>query len=456
MPLTRQSQVSSTADIETVPSDIPLKEDTQIEKLLHKGITPTKAWIIWGCAAFFYLYEYILRVSPSVMTNQLMHDFGVTSTALGVLVSFYYYAYVPLQIPCGVIVDKLGVRRVVTLSAIFCTIGSFIFANSDSLFIAQFGRFLMGAGSACAYLSTAKVAAEWFPAQKFALITSITMGLGTIGGTFGGKPFAVLVNAIGWRPSMIVAGCVGVCVIVSSWMIIRDRKEANEGHIPSNEMKKDHSVLAGLKIVAKNPQSWLIGLYGCLMYLPLSAFAELWAVPYLMQVHGIDNEVASTASVMVFIGMAVGCPLAAWFSDKFKSRIKIMEYSALGTAALFMLIVYCPAIPLSLTFPLLFITGVVCGGQILYFAAAKEINPPQTSATTIGFTNSLVMFSGIVFQPLLGFLLDGFWDGAKSATTGLPEYTTYAYQVALSPVPISLFAAWVLLKFIKETYPKHN
>lgn len=449
-------KVSLDDAMETLNADITPKEDSTIAKLLHQGITPTKAWIIWGCAAFFYLYEYILRVSPSVMTNQLMQDFGVTSTALGVLVSFYYYAYVPLQIPCGVIVDRLGVRRVVTLSAIFCTIGSLIFAQSESLAFAQFGRFLMGAGSACAYLSTAKVAAEWFPAHKFALITSMTMGLGTIGGTFGGKPFAVLVNAIGWRPSMMVAACVGVCVIVASWMIIRDRKESTEGHLPSKELEKDSSILAGLKVVAKNPQSWLIGLYGCLMYLPLSAFAELWAVPYLMQVHGIDNEIASSASVMVFIGMAVGCPLAAWFSDKFQSRIKVMEYSALGTALLFMLIVYCPAIPLSLTFPLLFITGVICGGQILYFAAAKEINPPQTSATTIGFTNSLVMFSGIIFQPLLGFLLDGFWDGAKSVETGLPEYSTYAYQVALSPVPICLFAAWILLKFIKETYPKHN
>jgi sugar phosphate permease len=221
-------------------------------------------------------------------------------------------------------------------------------------------------------------------------------------------------------------------------------------------MNVDSSILSGLKVIAKNPQSWLIGLYGCLMYLPLSAFAELWAVPYLMQLHSVDNELASSASVMVFIGMAVGCPSAAWLSNKLQSRVRVMGYSSLGTAILFMLIVYCPAIPLLWTFPLLFITGVVCGGQILYFAAAKEINPPETSATTIGFTNSLVMFSGIVFQPLLGFLLDGFWDGTRNSVTGLPEYATSTYQIALSPVPICLCLAWFLLKFVKETYPKDN
>lgn len=422
------------------------------EKPSHDQKVPFKAWMIWATAALFYLYEYVLRVSPSVMSNNLMHDYGVTSAALGVLASFYYYAYVPLQIPCGVIVDRLGARRVITLSALFCTFGSIVFAQSDTLFYAQFGRFLMGAGSACAYLSTAKITAEWFPASKFALITSITMGMGTLGGTFGGLPFAIVVNQFGWRTAMLFATCAGVCVALAAWLIIRDKPETQK-QTPSQVSQTKDSLLSGLKTIATNPQSWLIGLYGCFMYLPLSAFAELWAVPYLMQVHGINNELASTASVMVFIGMALGCPLAALLSDKFQSRIKVMGHSAILTAALFVAIVYVPNIPLSLTFVLLFVSGVICGGQILYFAAAKEINPSHLSATTIGFTNTLVMTSGIIFQPALGFILDYVWDGARHSD-GLPLYTTYDYQIALSPVPLFLFVAWFVLRFVKETYPK--
>lgn len=411
---------------------------------------PWMAWLVWGTAAVFYLYEYILRVSPSVMTQNLMQDFGVTAGSLGVLVSFYYYAYVPLQIPCGVIVDWLGVRRVVTLSALFCTIGSIIFSQSDSLAYAQFGRFLMGAGSACAYLSTAKLAAEWFSPQKFAILTSITMGMGTIGGTFGGKPFAILVNQYGWRQSMVIAACVGICVTIAAWAFIRDKKETTSPEQGAEPAK--HDLLSGLKIVASNPQSWLIGLYGCFMYLPLSAFAELWAVPYLMELYSIDNELAATASIMVFIGMAIGCPTSAWLSNRLQSRLKVMGGSAILTALLFVVIVYCPIIPLGLIFPLLFFSGLVAGGQILYFAAAKEINPPQTSATTVGFTNSLVMVSGVIFQPLLGYLLHFAWDGLKSSD-GLPLYSLKAYQIALSPVPIAIAAAWFILRFVKETYP---
>lgn len=434
--------------------DGALHHSDSSEKKLLTPDNHWKAWIIWISAAIFYLYEYILRVSPSVMTNELMQDFGVTSASLGVLVSFYYYAYVPLQIPCGVIVDKLGARRVVTFSSLFCTVGCVLFARSDNLAYAEFGRFLMGAGSACAYLSTAKIAAEWFSPRKFALLTSITMGMGTLGGTFGGKPFAVIVNSYGWRDAMMIAAAAGVCVTLTAWLFVRDKKDSKKPilHLATEETSRQ-TLLSGLKVVASNPQSWLIGLYGCFMYLPLSAFAELWGTPYLMQLHGINNETASSASVMVFIGMALGCPASAWLSDKVQSRIKIMGASAILTALLFLFIVYCPIIPLNLTFGLLFVTGFIAGGQILYFAAAKEINPPETSATTIGFTNTLVMVSGIIFQPLLGYLLDFVWDGTRTAE-GIPLYTNYAYQIALSPVPLCLFASWFILKYVKETYPK--
>ena len=75
----------------------------------------------------------ILRASPGVMSTELMQDFKVDSTSLGILSSFYYYSYFALQIPCGLIVDWLGTRRVITFSAILCVAGSFVFALSSSL-----------------------------------------------------------------------------------------------------------------------------------------------------------------------------------------------------------------------------------------------------------------------------------------------------------------------------------
>ncbi len=420
------------------------------ESILERGDKKgsMKAWVILGCAWLFYLYEYILRVSPSVMTNELMLHFGVTSTALGVLVSFYYFSYVALQIPCGVIVDSLGPRKVITFSALLCVVGSAFFAQSETLVMAQIGRFLIGAGSACAYLSCAKVGAEWFAPQKFAVIAGMTMMMGTLGGTFGGSPFALLVNGMGWRGAMTFASFVGVGVATAAWFIVRDYPQQTQSLMENQEHPP---LLEGIKIVASNPQNWLIGIYGCMMYLPLSAFAELWGVPFLMKAYGINNELASRGTIMVFLGMAVGSPLGAWLSNALESRKKVMSWSALGTLVSFAMVFYVPNIPLNVMFALLFTGGTLCGGQILYFAAANEINPVHNSGTTIGFINCLVMVSGVIFQPLLGWLLDLAWDGQMSVD-GTPLYTLGTYQYAFSAVIFALFLSWFIIQYVRETY----
>ncbi len=417
-----------------------------------------KAWAVLACAWSFYLYEYILRVSPSVMTNDLMLDFGVTSAALGVLVSFYYFSYVALQVPCGVIVDWLGPRKVITFSAVLCVVGSVFFAQSETIAMAQMGRFLIGAGSACGYLSCAKVGAEWFHSSKFAMIAGMTMMMGTLGGTFGSYPFAILSNSIGWRSSMFVAASIGACIAIAAWLIVRDYPNSDTRSAQKAHSHEGESLLDGLKIIFSNPQNWLIGLYGCMMYLPLSAFAELWGVPFLMQLYSINNELASSAVIMVFLGMALGSLIGPWLSNRCKSRKKIMSWAAIGTLLSFVTVFYVPNIPFSLMFPLLFVGGVFSGGQILYFAAAKEINPSNISGTTIGFTNCLVMVSGVVFQPLLGMLLDLAWDGRMTAE-GAPEYTLATYKIAFSVYCVALLVSWIIVQYVRETYtdaPENN
>ena len=127
-----------------------------------------RSWMVWGAAAVYYFYEMVLRVSPSVMTGELMSEFMVTSTALGVLASCYYYAYLMLQIPGGLIVDRLGPRIVVAASALLCAVGAYLFAYAESILLAQIGRFLIGAGSACAFISCLKIASNWFLPAQFA------------------------------------------------------------------------------------------------------------------------------------------------------------------------------------------------------------------------------------------------------------------------------------------------
>lgn len=414
-------------------------------------LNSAQSWVIWVCAGAFYLYECILRVSPSVMTQGLMYDFSLTSTALGVLVSCYLYAYVVLQVPCGVMVDALGARRIITASAALCTMGAFMFALGDALIWAQIGRFLIGAGSACAFISCLKVVAEWFSPTKFAVMLGLTNMMGTIGGTFGGPPLAWMVNNLGgWREATLVLATIGVVVTVFSWIMVRDHPRGHKPH-HAHEIPLRKSFI----LLATNPQVWLIALFGSLMWLPIAAFAELWGVPYLMHTYSIDNEYASFATVMIFVGFAFGGPLAAWVSEKFKSRILTMKLSSALLCTIFLAIVFGPEISLPVMFALLFAGGICNGGQVLVFACVKEISPRRISGTALGFTNAIVMMSGVIFQPLLGELLDWCWDGALGAD-GVRIYSEAAYQTAIIAIPAGIAVSWFLLYFVKETHHFHR
>lgn len=414
------------------------------------AIPSARSWIIWTFASLFYFYEMILRASPSVMTEDLMRDFNVTSTALGVLTSFYYYAYVALQVPCGIIVDRLGTRRVITFSTLLCVVGSLCFAYSTSLPLAQFGRFLIGAGSACAFISCLKISADWFLPAQFALIASLTNMMGTVGGMFSGPPFALLVNNFGWRYATMIVAYLGLILAGLCWLVIRERR-----NVAFSQNEENTHFLSDLIYIARQPRLWVFAIFGGLMYVPISAFCELWAVPFLMQKYGVSNETASFANVMLYLGIAVGSPIAAKCSDYLQSRVKVMSLSAICTTALFLAIIYVPDLSLNAMFSLLFFAGTFTGGQILSFACVKESVPHHMGGTAMGFTNAIVMMSGIIFQPLLGLLLDWAWNGGFDED-GTRFYGVDAYQTAILAVPVCLFFSWLLLHFVRNSKVQAN
>ncbi len=411
-----------------------------------KYLNSKYAWFVLSAGWAFYVYEYFLRASPGVMTDQIMGHFGITAGSLGILISFYYMAYVPLQLPCGVVVDYFGPRKIVTFSALLCVCGAMLFSHTDSLFVAKFGRFLIGAGSACAYLACMKIASVWFDSSKFAFIAGVSQMLGALGGMVGNRPLAYVVNATSWQITLFYSACGGILIALFSWFVIRDRPQ----DLPVKKKVFKTHIMQDLKAVVKNKQNLLVALYGCLTNLVINVFAELWGVPFLMERYDINNEVAATGTTAVFIGFATGCLLSSIFADYFKSHVKIMSMSALSIMVGFSLVIWA-IMPFNLTLFILFVTAVFAGMQILYFTVATRNSPKNAAATTIGFINTFVVIGGMIFQPILGLVLEFFWDGSVKES-GIANYSLFAYQSSLSMLLVCSFVALCLTYFIHETY----
>ena len=418
------------------------------EKSVH--INSTSAWLILICAWSFYLYEFMLRISPSVMTDQLMQSFSIAACGLGALSSFYYIGYVPLQIPCGIIVDYAGPRITVTLSALLCALGAVLFATTDSLYIAQLGRFLIGCGSACAYIACLKISSVWFDPSKFALIAGTGQMISVLGGSIGNRPIANLVNTTSWQQTMFYAAGIGIIIAISAWGIIRNKpKDIKREKTPINE-----HISEGLLTIVKNPQNIRIAVYGFLMNLIITTFAELWGIPFIMSVYNISNDTASFGTTALLFGFALGSVSSAFIADFFKSYNKVMKIAALGSFIFLFTAIWLP-VSYNMMITALFLCGFCGGMQILYFTAAAFHAPATATATAVGFTNAFVTGSGIIFQPLLGKILEFFWDGALKNGC-IPVYSVQAYQYALSTILLCSLSGFFIMFFVKETYKTKN
>lgn len=405
-------------------------------------------WLIWGLAALFYAYEFFLQVSVSVMGSDLMRAFSINAAQLGNLAGLYFYAYAPMQIPAGIFLDTFGPRKLLTTSSAVCVLGALLFGIGQHLWQAEIGRLLIGVGSAFAVIGAFKLAAEWFTPNRFAFVVGLTVMLGMLGAVVGGAPLALVVNAIGWRESMLCLAGFGLLLCFLIWFVVRDTPNTIPTiHDTANPYQK--SIGASLRYIFKQKQNWLLGLYGGLMFAPTSAFAALWGVPFLMTKYAMSKPAAAGAISLIFIGWAVASPLWGWFSDQIHLRKPPMYIGTIVAFITMMLIIYV-SLPITLLYISLFCFGFFSAGFLPSFSMVREISPPEINATALGFMNMMNMIGGAFLQPMIGWILDKYWQG--QLIHGARIFPLHAFYSSLFTLPCILFLAFLLMPFIRETH----
>lgn len=405
-------------------------------------------WLIWALGALVFFYAFFQRVAPSVMVADLMRDFDVSAAALGNLSAFYFYAYALVQLPVGVMVDRWGPRRVLTMGLVFACTGGLLFANAEHIDVAYLGRFMVGAGVGFGFVCSLKLAANWFPATRFAMLSGMTMMFGMVGGIAGQAPLSAAVEAYGWRSTMIAAAGFGLLLTTAIWLIVRDRPVM----VDEDAAAAPHSaaMLHGLRKAMRIPQTWLHAAIGFSMTATLLAFGALWSVPYLIQAYDLSRPLAAASASLMLIGWAVGAPAIGWLSDHLKRRKPPLVIAATAALVSIVCLLYVPSLPLVAIEVLLFVNGAACGGIVLCFAAVREVNKSDAAGTATAFVNTAVISSGAMFQPAVGWLLDKNWDGAMEA--GARIYTVGTYQTAFITLPLCAAIAVVLSFWVRETY----
>jgi len=180
------------------------------------------SWLVWGLGALLYFTGFYQRVAPAVMTDQLMSDFRIGAAALGNFSAFYFYSYVAMQIPTGILADHLGPRKLLAAGALIAAIGALLFSLAHHLALANLGRLLIGGSVAVAWVALMKLAIHWFPPERFSLVTGAALLCGVAGAVSAGIPLRLLVEWMGWRWVMLAMSLFSVGIALAIWLVVRD------------------------------------------------------------------------------------------------------------------------------------------------------------------------------------------------------------------------------------------
>lgn len=404
-------------------------------------------WIILALCASLLFYKYVLNVSPSIMTQELMSYFHLTGTQLSNLAATFFYTYTITQLCVGVIVDRWGIRFLTSFAMLVSASGVLLFSTTHQLWVAALGRSMMGFGAAFATVVYLKTTTQWFNTKNSALITGLLPTAVMLGAVFGEAPLAHLVNLLGWQKALWFCSMVGVVIAVLFFVFVQEHslpKESGESRAPENKLP----FWQGIKVVFRNPHNWILTAYAGLAFVPLGVFAGLWGVTFLQEAYHLPKVSTAGLVSIMFVGLGAGGPLFGWLSDLLQQRRSIMLVGLTLSFVTLLPVLYLTALPLWLLSGLLFLFGLGTGAFMLCFTVGRNTNPLTVTATVMALINSGDLLSAVT-EPLVGKLLDLGWNG--TLVEGARHFTLQNYHWAFLPLPLYLLLALVLLLFIRDS-----
>ncbi len=417
-----------------------------LQRINEHGPGHPLAWVVWSVPAFFFLYEYILRILPGILERDLEREFSLTESQLGGALGMYYFAYAPMQLVVGVLLDRYGARVLLAGAAVICAIGMVVFPMSSTEFGLAGSRFLVGLGSSFAFIGAIYVAMVWFPQRQVPLLTGLTAGLGFGIGIISELFTAELLGTPpAWGKASLLLAIVGMLIAFGVLMVVPQRPAWYLDRTGIEEGRTMRQAAAGLLNVMARPKIWLISLGCALLYLPLPLAAN-WGPRTIGELIGRSDAHSSQLFAWFYLGIAIGCPLAGWLNGRLGHARSILLLGTLGTSALIIVLSLLGTTTEQTVGILLLASGLTTSTYVLGYPLAAELSPDDAQGSALAFVNFMAMMIAFGFVWLYGVVVDAF-----AATRGhLPKPDPADFRSTLLWTGVLIATAIVCFALIRS------
>lgn len=426
-----------------VSSSVSFNTNTTLtSNVFHSRYYP---WLVVLMSCLFLFYKYIVQVSPSVMTGELMRHFSVQATGLSEMVACYFPGYLVTQFFAGPLLDRYSARLLSCFALLLMSFSLLAFSQSTLLWEAYLWRSLMGVGAAFATVSYLKLAAVWFDERQFSYVAGWLATAASVGGMIAQTPVAMSVQQVGWQLTLYLCALVGVVVACAYGLLVRSKNPQNHGSASNVVVKAS---MQQLKSLLRSKKLWLLALYSGLAWAPLAVFSGLWGDSFLQVAYSVTKTQAASLVTLTFAGLAVGGPLFGWLANRLDRLMHMMLFGLLLSLCGLCYVLFTPFPSLLLVSVALFLFGLGTGAFMLGFALGRQWFSVALVATVIAVVNTGDAVFGAFTEPVIGKLLDVYRHGM--VLHGTPVYNLHAYHYAMLVLPLYLIAAtfvfWLLTR----------
>lgn len=403
-----------------------------------------KAWLLWMLTALFFFFEYCVRVAPSILFPFLEKEMNVGLESIGVLSVMFYYPYILMQMPVGMIVDRCNIKKVmVTVITVF-GLSTVLFSLSHNIYYAYIARAIMGLVGAFAFVGSIKIITLYFDGSKSALLVGATQGLGMLGAVVGFAPMYYFFSHYGWHYCFLSLAM--IFFIIAILILFNKAQHSPVCHHQTTWWQDIKEVISS-KLVLIN--AFNAGLFT----LSLIAFGEQWGTAFLASTN-LDNVQATHMISIFFIGVTLGCPALGLLSDIIKLRGALIRLSSMVCCVMLVIIIYQDLLGLKLSYlsnlMIIFIYGFFQGALQLFYALSTELVPLRFTGFCAGFTNMSSVMIGAFFIQSISHIL----DHLIYKNVLISDVSTHSFQLVFFILPLSFLIVFFSSYLIPETHGK--